>query len=128
MLLASTLLESGSMRKVLGQMRIPLTMIFSGSIMGATFTGLQKLAVGMILVSVWMFIVVVDGGGSVVGEKVGDPQFLAGLMVMILANLAAVFGTLVSEKFLKKGAKESFYIQMFQIQITQTLFSLLMYV
>lgn len=127
MLLASTLLESGSMRKVLGQMRIPLTMIFSGSIMGATFTGLQKLAVGMILVSVWMFIVVVDGGGSVLQDKLADVGFLCGLGVMILANLSAVFGTLVSEKFLKKGAKTSFYIQMFHIQCTQVVISLFMW-
>jgi len=125
MQLATIFLTSGSMRKVLGQMRIPLTMVFSGTIMGATFTGLQKLAVGMILCSVWMFIVVVGGGKSVLFPM--DGNFMLGLLVMVLANLAAVFGTLVAEKFLKKGAKTSFYIQMFWIQVTQTAISLFMY-
>merc|ERR1719247_2860181 len=118
MQLASVFLTSGSMKKVLGQMRIPMTMVFSGMIMGARYTGLQKLAVGMILSSVWMFMVVVGGGKTVIGEAVKDPDFLVGFAVMILANLAAVFGTLVSEKFLKKGAKTSFYIRMFHIQCT----------
>jgi hypothetical protein len=121
----ASLFLSGSMKKVLGQLRIPLTMVMSGTIMGATYSGLQKLAVGMILSSVFLFIGVVNGG-SVLGNMDGD--FMIGLLVMILANLAAVFATLVSEKFLKKGAKTSFYIQMFWIQITQSLISFLMYI
>ncbi len=102
-----------------------LVQVFSGTIMGATYTGLQKLAAGMILCSVWMFIVVVGGGESVLFPMEGN--FMLGVLVMVLANLAAVFGTLVSEKFLKKGAKTSFYIQMFWIQLTQTAISLFMY-
>lgn len=121
MMTLGNLYLSGSLKKVLSQFRIPITAVVSGFVMGTKYTNLQKLVITLITTSVWVFVVIVEGGGNLFksGDAEKDANITIGLIIAVMANLFAVFATVVTEKFLKKDKSTPFYIQLSQVMITQ---------
>ncbi|CAD7973110.1 unnamed protein product [Amoebophrya sp. A25] len=107
-------------KKVLAQLRIPLTALFSMTITGAKYTSLQWLMIGMIVASVFEFQMLQETGGLFDREN-----SMLGLIFSVLASICAVIGSLVGEKIMKESKTLPFCLQKFQFDLWQTVFSVI---
>jgi len=111
----------GALKKILLQMRIPMTAFLASFITGATYTGLQWCCIALLVCTVVSFNFLQGGGAGAGGDKI-----VVGVFLLILQSFFAVMGSLVAEKFLKKKSSCPFNIQKFQIEAAQIGWSLLM--
>jgi hypothetical protein len=113
-LMVNQFLDAG-MKKVFSQFRIPMTALAGRYVLGVSYTNLQWACIASIIISVFAFMKLKDGGGG--GGQ--SENLVLGIIVSVLGNLFAVIASLLSEKYLKEAKKTPFYIQKMQIELWQ---------
>jgi len=111
----------GSLKKVLGQIRIPLTALAGKFILGKGYTAAQWVAILAIFAGTFGFTYLTGSMGE------DSSNFVLGLIFVILTNVCGVIGSLLSEKFLKRNKGTPFYVQKSQIEMWQLLVALTMW-
>lgn len=92
-LMANKLID-GAMKKVVNQARIPMTAFLSTILMGAQYTGLQWMGIGVILCSVCGFQVLTKGSigggswGGIIDSPKGDRRRALGRDMLVLTRRA----------------------------------------
>lgn len=125
-LLVSKYLDAGA-KKVLNQLRIPMTALIGRFIMGSSYSTLQWLGMTAVLAGCACFHFLTQEATS---EDNAEAQkgMMLGVVFLVFQNILAVVGSLFAEKFLKSQKKNAFYKQKFQIEIWGFLSSILMWV
>lgn len=123
-LMVSQFIDAGT-KKVLNQLRIPITAVVGRFVMNKGYTPLQWMAVIMISISALVFdkLRASPEESWQKGNKAGGDSFTAGFTCSLLCSFFACLGSVVSEKFLKKGGKVAPWIQKAQIELCQMCFN-----
>jgi len=120
--LQNNFLSSPSVRKVLNNLRILLTAMFTRMIMGTGYTQMQWCLIVTIVLVTFQFLFLTS---AEMNPFVGDKDLILGMIFNLIASLAAVFGSLLGEKHMKANKHLPFYLQNFQFSLPTMCFSIL---